>query len=250
MPTERIAFPGHGGDELAGSFFVPDEPLGDGQAVVLVHEVFGLDPATEDVARRLATAGYHVLAPDLYGREGTPGPAPTEADPAPEWTLDQIRAASSGVPDRRALADLDGAAGWLAQHEDVDARSVAIVGFCMGGTLAFLAGCTSTRFACVVDFYGRVLYGDLSEIKPVQPIEMLLNLDRPLLALFGEEDASIPLDDVRLLEKHLSDANKDFELVTYPGAGHGFFNARRARHHQASADDAWARTLRFLEERL
>lgn len=257
MPTEpvtvELTYPGQGGDALRALLVAPAGDSVEAEelpGIVLVHEVFGVDLHLTEIAARFAREGYRVLVPDLYSREGLPGPASTPEDPAPAWELETIRATVAGLSDRRALADLDAGAAFLGARGDVDARSIAIVGFCMGGTLAFLSGCTSTRFAAVVDFYGRPLYGELSAEKPTQPLELLLNLDRPLLAIFGDADDSIPPEHVEYLRRALEDAHKDFELMVYPGAGHSFFNHRRARHHEASAMDAWQRTLAFLEERL
>ncbi len=255
--TEELEFAGQGGDAVRAFLALPtdaddapDAPDADGRAIVLVHEVFGVDAFVRETAERLAAEGFVVLAPDLYSREGLPGPASTDADPAPKWDADAIRTAVLELPDRRALADIDAAAKFLAARDDVDKGSVGVLGFCMGGTLAFLTGCTSTRFAAVVEFYGKPLYAELSESKPIQPLELLLNLDRRLLAFFGEDDAGVPMEHVELMRTHLTDACKDFELVTYPGAGHGFFNHRRAGFHEASAQDAWQRTLAFLHEAL
>jgi len=215
---------------------------------VLIHEVFGLDHHMRDVARRFAAEGYVVLAPDLFAHEGLPGPVGTDDDPAPAWELETIRAAALGLPDRRALADLDAAAARLAALPEVDGDRIAAVGFCMGGSLAFQLGCTSMRLAAIVDFYGRPLYSELSENKPIQPVELTLNLDRPLLAFFGEKDASIPPAEVELLRAALEAGAKNFEIVTYPEADHAFFNDLRPRYHEASARDAWQRTLAFLHE--
>ena len=250
VSATTIAFEGQGGDSLEAFFAVPEEAVRDGAAVLLVHEVYGLDAHMRELARRFAAEGYPTLVPDLYGREGLPGPASTEADPAPAWELETIRAAVAGLPDRRSLADLDAALAWLGKQDDVDPRSIAVVGFCMGGTLAFLSGCTSTRVGAVVDFYGGPLYRELSANKPTQPIELHLNLDRPFLGLFGGEDAHIPAEHVELLRERLSMAGKDHEIVVYPGAGHGFFNDARAHFAPDAAADAWRRVLAFLGENL
>ena len=120
----------------------------------------------------------------------------------------------------------------------------------MGGTLAFLVGCTSTRVAAVVSFYGRPLYPELSANRPTQPLELVLNLDRPLLAFFGERDEGIPAEHVERMRSMLEQSAKDFEIVTYPDAGHGFLNDLRPGYHEPSARDAWSRTLSFLRESL
>ena len=242
---ESLRYPGHGGDPVDALLAAPSDSE-ERPAVVLIHEIFGLDAHMKALARRFARAGFRVLVPDLYSRAGLPGPAESAADPAPNWTPETIRAAVASLPDRQALADLDAAAALLGRRADVDGASIAAVGFCMGGTLAFLSGCTSTRFAAIVDFYGRPLYPELSGEKPIQPLELALNLDRPLLAFFGGRDTHVPPDDVERLREVLTAGAKNFEVVTYPEAGHGFFNDLRPGHHEASARDAWERTLTFL----
>jgi len=239
---------GANGDELEAELFLPAQP--NRRAVLLVHEVFGLDAFMRSVAERFANEGYVALIPDLYSREGLPGPASTDADPAPSWTTDAIRAAVASLPDRRVLADLEAGAALLAERDDVDPDKLAVLGFCMGGNYAYLLGCHSHRLSAAVDFYGRIVYADLSAEKPVQPLEMGLNLSVPLLGLFGEEDASIPLEHVDKLRDTLAAFAKDFECVTYPGAGHGFFNQLRSPNTEAAAQDAWRRVLAFLDERL
>ncbi len=198
--------------------------------VVLIHDTGGLDDHAVQVARRFAAEGFAVLAPDLYAREGKPTP--------------------DALPDRRALADLDAAAATLGAREDVDADRVAAVGFGAGGCLAFLLGCTSTRIAAVVDFYGGVVYPELSANKTTQPLELVLNLGCPFLGHFGEEDSSIPRDDVERMRGVLSQFAKNFDIFLYPGAGHSFFDDRSSDHHPAAAAEAWQRTLAFLSESL
>ncbi|MCZ6597649.1 MAG: dienelactone hydrolase family protein [Planctomycetota bacterium] len=244
---DDLHFAGHGGDEVATYFAAPDagETL---PGVVLAHEVFGLDAHVRDVACRLAEEGFAVVAPDLYSREGVPGPSSTADDPAPAWTVEEIRAAVAGLPDRRVVGDLDAAAAWLGERPEVDAERIAALGFCMGGCFAFLLGCASTRVAATVDFYGRIVYPDLSAEKPVQPLELALNLGCPLLAFFGEGDASIPMADVERMRTVLSQFARNFDIVTYPSAGHGFFNDKKTTFDEAAAADAWRRMLEFLRE--
>lgn len=247
--TEDVRFAGAKGDVIGGYLAVSleREPV---PGVVLIHEVFGLDAHIRGVARRFAEAGFCALAPDLYSREGVPGPQSTETDPDPIWELEAIRQAVCSFPDRRALGDIDGAAALLAARSEADGDRIAAVGFCMGGTLAFLSGCTSSRFAGVVEFYGRVLYPELSAAKPIQPLELALNLDCPLLAFFGELDEGIPSEDLDRMRTTLASAAKNFEIVCYPEARHGFFNDRRPNHDPQAAEDAWRRTLTFLREDL
>lgn len=249
---KQVDFGGSGGDSVAGEWFAAEPQNAEaeervGRSVVLVHEVFGLDPFTRQVAASLAAAGYEVLAPDLYSREGLPGPAPTAEDPAPTWDLDTIRAAAAGLPDRRAVGDIEGAGKQLLAR-GAQRDGLLVLGFCRGGTLALLAGCQSRRFQAVVDFYGRIVYPALSSNQPIQPLEMLLNLGVPLIGHFGSEDPSIPEADVAALDQGLAAFAKTFELHRYEGAQDGFANPLRPAFDDSHSASAWNRTHRFLDE--
>jgi carboxymethylenebutenolidase len=219
-------------------------------ALVLVQEAFGIDAHIRSMVSRFANEGFVVLAPDLYSREGLPGPKPTRDDPEPMWSMDDVRAAVGALPDRRVLGDLEGALVHLASDPEVDAKRLGAVGFCMGGNYAYLLGCKSTRVRAVVDFYGRFIYKELTANKPIQPLEMALNLSCPLLALFGEEDPSISRADVEKLRTVLTQFAKEFTIVTFPGAGHGFLNDRRKSYDKDAAEKAWKLAVDFLREHL
>lgn len=250
LEATTLHFAGHGGDDVRAERFAPaSTPAGETRTgIVLAHEVFGLDAAARLAARRLVDAGHVVLVPDLYSREGVPGPASTTDDPAPAWAVEQIRAAAAGLPDRRAVGDLEAAARVLAEDPEVDPDRIAAVGFCMGGKLALLLGCQSRRLAGVVDFYGSVRYAELGPARPVQPLEMTLNLSSPLLAVFGEKDESIPLADVEELREKLAAFAKPAEIVVEPGVGHGFLNPLRSSWNEDAAERTWARARAFLDE--
>jgi len=237
-----VEFTGHGGQSIGGLFVAPPTQTR-APAVVLVHEVFGLDAHMRDVALRFAREGFAVLAPDLWSRAG-------ERAAEPEATGEQVRAAVRALPDRRVLGDLEGALVWLEKRAEVDGSKLAAVGFCMGANHAFQLGCASRRVRAVVDFYGRLVYAELDAAKPIQPLELVFNLSVPVLCLFGERDASIPREHVERLRELLTQGAKHFEIVTYPSAGHGFFNDARPNFVESAARDAWQRTLAFLRETL
>lgn len=230
--------------------FAPASGDGPWPGIVLAHEVFGLDAFARDAARRLAGEGYVVLVPDLYSRGGLPGPPSTDRDPAPEWTTEEIRSAAAGLPDRQAVADLEAAAAALCGDPEVEERRIAAMGFCLGGKLAFLLGCQSRRLAAVVDFYGKVRYPDLDADHPVQPLEMALGFECPLLGVFGELDSSIPLEDVESMRRQLDAFAKPHIIEVVPEAGHGFLNSLRSDYPADSAEKTWALALTFLKENL
>ena len=241
---------GHGGAAVTAERFAPPSGPGPWPGIVLAHEVFGLDAFARGAARRLASEGYVVLVPDLYSRGGLPGPPSNEEDPSPRWTEEEIRSAAAGLPDRQAVADLEAAAAALCSDPEVEERRIAAMGFCLGGKLAFLLGCQSRRLAAVVDFYGRVRYSDLDADHPVQPLEMALGLECPLLGVFGQQDSSIPLEDVEAMRRQLDAFAKPHTIEIVFQAGHGFLNPLRSDYPADSAEKVWALALNFLEENL
>jgi carboxymethylenebutenolidase len=250
--TATIRFRGHGGDEIGGYLARPEES-GESRSIaglVLVQEVFGVDAHIREMSERFAGEGFAVLAPDLYSREGTPGPKPTPGIPEPVWSMDEVRAAVASLPDRRVLGDLEGALERLAAEPGVDARKLGAVGFCMGGNYAYLLGCSSRRVKAVVDFYGRFIYRELSPNKPVQPLDFALNLSCPMLALFGEQDPSISMEDVEKFRKVMDQFSRDVTIITFPGVGHGFMNDKRRSYDRDAAERAWGSAIEFLREQL
>jgi carboxymethylenebutenolidase len=214
--------------------------------IVLVQEVFGVDAHIRAMTEKLAGEGYAVLAPDLYSREGVPGPKPTPGIADPVWSMEEVRAAVASLPDRRVLGDLEGALDRLAAEPGVDRAKLGAIGFCMGGNYAYLLGCSSRRVRGVVDFYGRFIYRELSPNKPIQPLELALNLSCPMLAMFGERDPSITTEDVEKLRKVMDQFAREVTVVTFPDAGHGFMNDRRRSYDRETAERAWTMAVDFL----
>ena len=209
--------------------------------LVIVPDVRGLAEHYRDVARRFAGEGFVALAVDLYSREGAPDLPDMSA------VLGWIRA----LPDTRVLADLAAAVGYLGRRDEVDAHAIGITGFCLGGQYALMAACVVPGIAACVSWYGMLRYAETDAVKPASPLDLAPELQCPYLGLFGEDDALIPLTDVLELKHILEQADKRFEIVTYPGAGHAFFNDTRPDTYRAeAARAAWPRALTFLRRQL
>lgn len=215
-------------------------------AVVMIHDVWGLSAHTRDYATRLANEGFAVLAIDLYRRA------------RPEKIEDPGRFMRA-LSDPQVLGDLGEAARFLAALPESNGR-VGVLGFCMGGMYALMAGCADLGFSASVPFYGLLshAHGILHDAagldpanKPREPIAMAADLRCPMLAFFGDQDTFIPLDDVRRLESSLSRARAGAEIVVVPGAGHAFMNDTRPdAYRPEAAAMAWRRTVDFLRARL
>ncbi|KAA2285550.1 dienelactone hydrolase family protein [Arenimonas fontis] len=190
-------------------------------ALVLVHEVFGLTPHMRQTADRFANYGYVTLAPALFDRVH-PGTV-LEYD---EAGLARGRQIVEELGFNGALDGVRGAYDYL----EADHR-VAVVGYCWGGTVAYLANARMGIPA--VSYYGARTVPFLGE-RP----------KAPLLLHFGAEDPLIPPDDV---EKH-REALSGAEIHVWPGAGHGFSCSARPDFHAESDRLAMERTLMFLQK--
>ncbi|HET7453255.1 MAG TPA: dienelactone hydrolase family protein [Thermoanaerobaculia bacterium] len=240
MTEDRIVIDTPDGPMEAHRAAPPDgEP---GPAVVVLQEAFGVDDHIRSVCRRFARSGYVAIAPELYHREG-PGRTFGYEDFA------AVRPHLAALTNDGIASDLRAALAALRADPAVDGGRLAAVGFCAGGFAAFLAACRSD-VAAAVCFYG----GGIVRERPGMRIRPLLpEADRiacPLLGFFGAEDASIPAEDVEAIGARLRALGKPFEIVSYPKAGHGFFNDERSSYRADAAVDAWQRTLEWLERRL
>jgi carboxymethylenebutenolidase len=240
MTEDRIVIETPDGPMEAHRAAPPDgEPS---PAVVVLQEAFGVDDHIRSVCRRFARSGYVAIAPELYHREGAGRTFGYEDFAA-------VRPHLAALTNDGIASDLRAALAALRSDPAVDGSRLAAIGFCAGGFAAFLAACRSD-VAAAVCFYG----GGIVRERPGMKIRPLLpEADRiacPLLALFGAEDASIPSEDVEAIGTRLRALGKPFEIVSYPGAGHGFFNDERASYRADAAVDAWRRTLEWLEQSL
>jgi carboxymethylenebutenolidase len=205
-------------------------PKKDGKhpAVIVIHGNSGTNPYNQDVARRLAKAGYVALAPDLLSRAGG-----TEkfAD------QDTRRSALRQISREDIYADLDHAFGYLEKLPYVRPDRIGAVGFCWGGGQAFMTATRLPRLRAAAIFYGR---------NP-DPIDLVKNIQADLLVVHGEEDVNFTRH-VPELEKALKQHGRPYDLKIYPGAGHAFHNDTSERSYRPeAARAAWERTMAFFQ---
>lgn len=200
-------------------------------AVLLIHEVFGLNDHIKTVADRLAHEGFNTLAPNLFVRASEPPPKDAS-------DMAALRRAASSIPNEVAIKDMQAGLDYLKTVKNVRPR-FASIGFCMGGGYSYQLATHTGDLSGAVIFYGRT------------PLELVGQVSCPLLGNFGELDTGIPPEKVREFEAALKAAGKTADIKIYPGAKHGFFNDTRPQSYDAqAAADAWQRTLRFFRERL
>jgi carboxymethylenebutenolidase len=216
---------------------VPDDPRA---AVVVVQEAFGVNAHIEDVTRRFATAGYHAVAPEFFHRGG--GGTAEYGD----WDA-VMRLFGSVSGDAAVLADVDAALEHLRAAGFTDDR-IGIVGFCFGGRVTFMVAIERAIGAAVGFYGGGIVTGRFPQFPPL--VERAGELKTPWLGVFGDEDQSIPVDDVETLREALTSATVDTEIVRYRGAGHGFHCDVRDSFDADASADAWSRTLDWLARHL
>lgn len=206
-------------------------PQPGGPSVVILPDVRGLYPFYERLAESFAQAGHDALVVDYFARTAGVGERGEDFDFQPHLsatTLDQVQ------------ADISAAIAVLRQR--VGVRLVAAIGFCFGGTHAFLAGANRRLgLDAVVGFYGKLSPGRLP-----RPAERAGDIDVPLLGLFGGDDPAIPAEEIEQFGTALRQAGVRHQLITYPDAPHSFFDRAFDEHERACAD-AWHQVLDFLE---
>ena len=194
-------------------------------AVVVIQEIFGVNHHIRAVCDRLAGEGYVAIAPSIFDR--------VEPNFTSGYSPDEIAIA------RKFVANPD----WTAMLRDTqaaidavrDVGPVGIVGFCMGGSVAYAAAAKLSGLSVAIGYYGGAIVR-FADDKPKVPTQLH----------FGDKDAGIPLTDVEIIRAK----RPDVEIHVYPGAQHGFNCEERASYDKASADIARQRSVDFLGKHL
>ena len=230
----------HGDDDIR-VYVAWAETVASKPGLIILPDVFGLSDHYRDVARRFAAEGCFALVLDPYSREGTPQLA--DMDAVFHWI--------SQLPDERILGDVAAAVDYLREQPQVQAQSIGITGFCMGGQYTLMAACTVAGIGAAVSWYGMLRYKQTNDIKPASPLDLAPRLHCPYLGLFGADDAIIPRGDIDELRAILEREHKVFEIEVYEGAGHAFFNDTRPEMYRPEvAAKAWRRAMTFFRQRL
>ena len=231
---------GAGGEDVVltsgdGATFRAFVASGTGDAgVVIAPDVRGLHPFYEELAERFASAGLHAIAFDYFGR--TAGTARRPAD----FAFQEHVAAARARPEL-IQADITSSVAELKRR--TGASRIFVLGFCMGGRVAFNASAEQPGLTGAVGFYGVTRKRDDADADA--PIDKVSRMRAPILGLFGGGDQGIPPADNEAFDQALSAKGLAHHLVTYPDAPHSFFDRSFADWKDA-CDDAWRRILGFI----
>ena len=208
----------------------PQEVNGPG-VLVCMHGP-GVDDFIRDICERLVSSGFAAIAPDLYHRQSEPRVEP--------WTR---------IRDTEALHDMAKAVQALKDRSRIDRERTGVVGFCMGGRLAFLHAANNPDLRAAVVFHGGNIMVARDGLP--SPLEQAKNIRAPLLGLFGSEDENPSPSNVQTIDSELTRLGKAHEFHSYAGAGHAFLNfTHPVVFRESQAKIAWAKCLSWLHRYL
>ena len=205
---------------------------------LVVQEIFGIHEYIKDVCRRFAKLGYLAVAPSLYARQGD----------TTQLKMEEIMKVVARVPDEQVMSDLDSTVAWARSTGKTSGKRIGITGFCWGGRVVWLYAAHSREVDAGVAWYGRLVAAPnqpANPLMPKQPIELVDELNAPVLGLYGGKDQGIPVESVErmraALQKSKSKAARASEIIVYPQAGHGFHADYRPSYNKEAATDGWQR---------
>ena len=205
-------------------------------AIVVIQEAFGVTGHIEDVTRRLATAGWLAIAPALFHRQGSPVLGYTDFDKVMP-IMAELNAAGITEDLNASFDHLEG--------EGFPAARSGVVGFCMGGSVALVAG-TLRPLGAAVSYYGGGLAEGRFGFPPL--VELAPTLSSPWLGQYGDLDKGIPVEQVEALRAAAATAPVETRVYRYADAEHGFnCDDRPDVFNPAAAEQAWARTLDWFD---
>jgi len=228
--SQTVDFPSNG---TTASGYLVTPASGSGPGILVIQEWWGLDSGIKESANRLGAAGFVALAPDLY-----------HGELAQHDEMDKASRLMQKLPPDRAARDMSGAIDYLAQHPAVSGRGLGVVGFCMGGMLAFLiAANRPDQIKACVPFYGfpqGATEPDWTKLTAVVSGHM------------AEHDTYFSPEAARALEAKLRGMGKNVTLTVHPGTGHAFMGPHNALGtlNTALAAQIWPQVIAFLHETL
>ena len=203
------------------------KPTVDGQypAIVMIHEWWGLTDNIKQMAEKLASHGYVVLAVDLYeGQVGT--------------TADEARQLLTSFEQSQWTENMNSAVSYL--EEQHSPSSLGSIGWCFGGGQSLNLALNNEDMDATVIYYGQL----------ITDTEELSKITWPVLGIFAELDNGIPPETVNEFEMSLDEVGIENDIMIYPGVNHAFANPSGDRYAPDESKDAWKKTLAFFENNL
>ena len=193
--------------------------------IIMIHEWWGLNDNIKEMAQKLASHGYIVLAVDLY--EGQIA-----------LTSEEARGLITSYDQNLGIENMNAAITYL--QENYSSESIGSIGWCFGGGQSLNLALNNQEMDATIIYYGSL----------VTDSENLSSINWPILGIFAEMDKGIPVDTVKSFEESLNELNIQNDIHIYPGVDHAFANPSGERYAPTESQDAWQKTLVFLNENL
>ncbi len=223
--SESIEFLARSGEPASGELALAKN-VSRAPGVIVIHEWWGLNEHIQSILGRFAQAGFAALAPDLFHGVSTKDPA-------------RAKSMMTNMDWGQAIDEISGAASYLKTHPKVNGH-VGVVGFCMGGAVAFTCGAKISEFEAVVPFYG---------VPPKESLEFK-QFRAPVQAHFSKTDQWATVEAAQAIQQELQNLGGQMELHQYD-AEHAFMNDTRPEVYSAEqATIAWDRMIAFLRKSL
>ena len=216
-------------DDAAYAFVAQPDDEAKHPGVVLIQEWWGIEPHIRDLAQKLATEGFVVAVPDLYH-----GKIATEPNEAQKMVM-MMR----GNVDKTAK-EIISALDTLKSMQNVEPKKLGLMGFCVGGFMAWTVASRYVELGAVVPFYGPGYDPTSEEVAKV---------NAAVLAIYGSRDQSTPRAQIEKIERMYKEAGKDITVKVYD-AGHAFLNPAHGAGNEKAAAEAWPLAVRFLKDHL
>jgi carboxymethylenebutenolidase len=213
-----------------GAYAILTEPDDDAKhpGLVLIQEWWGIEAHVLDLAHKLAVEGFIVAVPDLY--HGKVATEPNDAMRMMMMMRENINKAAQEVID---------ALDTVKNLPNVEPKKIGLMGFCMGGFIAYTVASRYPDLAAVVPFYGAGYDPTPEEVAQV---------NAPVLAIYGSQDESTPAAQIQKIEQLYKEQGKDITVKIYD-AGHAFLNPMHGMGNEQAAAEAWPLAVRFLKEK-
>lgn len=193
--------------------------------IVMIHEWWGLNDNIKEMADKLASHGYVVLAVDLY-----------DGDVA--TTSEQARELITSFDSSQGIKNMNSATAFL--NENYSLEKIGSIGWCFGGGQSLNLALNSDDVDATVIYYGNL----------VTDTEELSSIHWPILGIFAELDKGITIETVNAFESSLNELEIENEITIYPGVDHAFANPSGERYAPDESKDAWGKTIAFFESNL
>lgn len=223
---------------LEGQLFMPHGEPGE-DAVIILHERYGLAQHTLDLAQKLANDGYVALAPNLFSR----------------WEGDKeaLKAGEVRVvmPDDDIALAIDQAIDLLRAHKSLNIQRIFLMGVCQSGRYPFVVASRRHDISACIVFYGGTQERDwgANELQPMAMPDMLAKIQVPSFFVYGEADHSISIDNIRRFRNTLEEHRKSYRMRILKNSPHGFMNdTMPGRYRPDDTKVAWQMLLDFMQE--